>query len=204
MKFSLPSVKNERKLLIILFIVSFSITLASHFFITGHLPPVGDEFCYIFQSDVMAQGKLYETSPPCSAAFHSWSIINDGKWYSKVTAGWPLLLALGRFFHGEFIVNPLLSALSVVLLYLTGKLLLGTEGAFLSVFFAILSPLFFLLGGTYFPHNESHALPFYLYTAYLKVINILSILLCQLYLLYFLLLSAPVTACPYVPALFLL
>jgi len=153
MKFSLPSVKNERKLLIILFIVSFSITLASHFFITGHLPPVGDEFCYIFQSDVMAQGKLYETSPPCSAAFHSWSIINDGKWYSKVTAGWPLLLALGRFFHGEFIVNPLLSALSVVLLYLTGKLLLGTEGAFLSVFFAILSPLFFLLGGTYFPHN---------------------------------------------------
>ncbi|MEQ8225467.1 MAG: hypothetical protein ABRQ37_24320, partial [Candidatus Eremiobacterota bacterium] len=152
-KFSLPTVKNERKFLIILFIVSFSITLASHFFITGHLPPVGDEFCYIFQSDIMARGTLYETSPPCSDSFHSWSIINDGKWYSKVTAGWPLLLSFGRFFHAEFIINPLLSALSIIILYLTGKLLLGTEGAFISVSFAILSPLFFLLGGTYFPHN---------------------------------------------------
>jgi len=158
MKFSLPTVKNERKLLIILFIVSFSITLASHFFITGHLPPVGDEFCYIFQSDIMAHGKLYETSPPCSDSFHSWSIINDGKWYSKVTAGWPLLLSFGRFFHAEFIINPLLSALSIIILYLTGKLLLGAEGAFISVSFAILSPLFFLLGGTYFPHNASSCL----------------------------------------------
>ncbi len=158
MKFSLPTVKNQRKFLIILFLISFSITLASHFFITGHVPPVGDEFCYMFQSDVMAHGKLYETSPPWAASFHSWSIINDGKWYSKVTAGWPLLLSFGRFFHIEFIINPLLTALSIIILYLTGKLLLGTEGAFMSVNFALLSPLFFLLGGTYFPHNGASCL----------------------------------------------
>jgi 4-amino-4-deoxy-L-arabinose transferase-like glycosyltransferase len=153
MKLSLSFSEKEKYLPFILFIFSFFITLASHFFITGHLPPVGDEFCYVFQSDLMAQGKLYETSPPCSDSFHSWSIINDGKWYSKVTAGWPLLLAVGRFFHAEFIINPILSASSIVILYLTGKLLPGNEGAFISVSFALLSPLFFLLGGNYFPHN---------------------------------------------------
>ena len=146
---------NEKKFLLLLFIISFLLILGGHFFIIGHPHVVGDEFCYIFQSDLLASGKLYGSSPLYPDSFHSWSIINDGRWYSKTTTGWPFLLAFGRIIRMDFIINPFFSALSLVILYLLGKSLLGKTGGILAVFFALSSPLFFLLGGTYFPHNTA-------------------------------------------------
>lgn len=141
--------------LAILFIIVLSCCLGVHFAVVGHYPAMGDEFCYMFGADHLASGKLYVESPPMRDHFHSWSIINDGRWYSKVTIGWPLLLAAGRLANLEFLVNPILAATCVLLLFLIGNSLYGVEGGLLAAFWGLVTPFFIMMSGTYFPHTAT-------------------------------------------------
>ncbi len=146
---------NSRFFLAGLFFVSLILVMLGHFFILGHLPPAGDEFCYVFQGDLLAQGKLYAGSPEQADFFQSWSIVNDGRWYGKVTIGWPLLLAIGRFLQVDFLIAPICTAFSVVLLYLTGREIFGHHGGLIAAFLGMVTPFFMIAGGTYFPHQAT-------------------------------------------------
>lgn len=151
----LASRKARAVTLAALFVVTLAGCLAAHFAIVGHYPPMGDEFCYMFGADQLGSGHLYVDSPPLRDHFQSWSVINDGRWYSKVTVGWPLLLAAARPAHLEFLVNPLLAAACVILLFLTGELLFGAEAGLLAAGWGILTSFFVLMSGTYFPHTAA-------------------------------------------------
>lgn len=146
---------RQRGFLIGLFAVTFLAATAIHFLVIHGYPQISDEHSYIFQADLLASGKLYADSPPAPQFFQTLNVINDGKWYSRYTIGWPLLLATGRLAGMDFAVNAACAALSLVLLYLVGRRLLGPGGGALSVFFAGLSPFFLLPAGTYFPHTSS-------------------------------------------------
>lgn len=146
---------HQRRFLIGVFVATFVAVTAVHFFVIHGYPQVSDEHSYIFEADLLASGRLYAESPPAPQFFQTLNIINDGRWYSRYTIGWPLLLALGRLARIDFAVNAACAALSLVVLYLIGKRLLGPSGGALSVFFAGLSPFFLLPAGTYFPHTAS-------------------------------------------------
>ena len=150
---------NERRSRVLflsaLFLVALAACLTSHFAVIGSSPPVSDEFCYMFGADELASGKLTVESPPMRDHFQSWSIINDGRWYSKVTVGWPLLLALGRSVNLEFLINPILAAFCVVLLFLIGNSLFGAEAGLLAALWGLATPFFIMLSGTYFPHTAT-------------------------------------------------
>ena len=146
---------HQRRFLVAVFVVTFLVVTGIHFFVIHAYPQVSDEHSYVFQADLLASGKLYTESPPMPQFFQTMNIVNDGKWYSKYTVGWPLLLAPGRLARADFAVNAACAALSLVVLYLIGKQLLGPSGGALSVFFAGLSPFFLLPAGTYFPHTAS-------------------------------------------------
>lgn len=141
--------------LAVLFIVTLALSLAAHFTVVGHSPEMGDEFCYMFGADQLGSGKLYVESPPLKDHFQTWSIINDGRWYSKVTIGWPLLLAAGRPAHLEFLINPILAATCVVMLFLIGDLLFGVEAGLLAASWGLLTSFFIMMSGTYFPHTAT-------------------------------------------------
>jgi hypothetical protein len=141
--------------LTVLFFVALACCLGAHFAVVGHYPAMGDEFCYMFGADHLGSGKLYVESPPMRDHFQSWSIINDGRWYSKVTIGWPLLLAAGRLADLEFLVNPILAAFCVLLLFLIGHALYGAEGGLLAAFWGLITPFFIMMSGTYFPHTAT-------------------------------------------------
>lgn len=151
----LESRKARAVTLAVLFAVTLAACLAAHFAVVGHYPPMGDEFCYMFGADQLGSGRLYADSPPLRDHFQSWSVINDGRWYSKVTVGWPLLLAAARPAHLEFLVNPLLAAACVILLFLTGELLFGAEAGLLAAGWGVLTSFFILMSGTYFPHTAA-------------------------------------------------
>lgn len=136
-------------------VIALAGCLTAHFAVVGHNPEIGDEFCYMFGADQLASGKLYAASPHLRDPFQAWSVINDGKWYSKVTIGWPLLLAAGRAGHLEYLVNPILAALCVLILFLIGELLYGAEGGLLAAFWGLATPFFLLMSGTYFPHTAT-------------------------------------------------
>jgi tetratricopeptide (TPR) repeat protein len=138
-----------------LFGLTLAAGLAGHFLVIGHYPAVGDEFCYLFGADQLAAGKLTLESPPMRDHFQTWSIVNDGRWYSKVTVGWPLLLAAGRAVRLQVLLNPLLAALSVVLLFLIGEVLFGPEAGCLAALWGLVTPFVIILSGTLFPHSAN-------------------------------------------------
>jgi hypothetical protein len=138
-----------------LFVIALVGGLAAHLAVSGTYPPVSDEYCYMFGADELASGKLAVESPPMREHFQTWSIINDGRWYSKVTIGWPLLLALGKPANLEFLINPILAALCVMMLFLIGDLLHGVEAGLLAAFWGLVAPFVILLSGTYFPHTAT-------------------------------------------------
>ncbi len=139
-----------------LVVITLAGCLAAHFAIVGHYPAIGDEFCYLFGADQLASGKLYAASPPLRDPFQAWSVINDGKWYSKVTIGWPLLLAAGQ--AGPSRVprqSDPRGALGRPDLVLIGEFLYGAEGGLLAAFWGLATPFFIMMSGTYFPHTAT-------------------------------------------------
>jgi len=146
--------RNEKIFLFIIFFISFTGMIAVHFLVLNAYPAVTDEYSYVFQAKLLSQGRLYIEAPPFEDSFQEANIVcRDGKWYSKYTIGWPLLLAAGVIVRLDFIIAPLCSAFSLIFLYLTAKELSGESGGAMALFITILSPFFFLLGGSYFPHN---------------------------------------------------
>lgn len=135
-----------------IFVLTLLAGIAVRLTVTGNLPPVGDEFTYAFQANLFSSGRLHASSPPVADAFACWSIIHSPHWCAKVTPGWPLLLAPGLASGLEALVNPLLAAGAVVLLYRIGRRLAGAEGGMLAAGAAVLSPVFILQTGTLFPH----------------------------------------------------
>jgi hypothetical protein len=113
-----------------------------------------DEFSYLFQAKLLTGLKIFETAPPESDFFRTDNIIiKDGKWYSKYTIGFPFLLALGLFIRFPWIINPLITIVTLIFLYKFASRIFDVRVGIASVIIAILSPFFFFNGTAPFqPH----------------------------------------------------
>jgi hypothetical protein len=143
--------KPIKSLIIVLSFALVSI-VAIHFFILLNYPMITDEYSYLFQADLLTKGKLFALSPPQYQFFISDSIVCDGKWYSKYTLGWPIMLAFGKIINMDWLIGPLCGVFSLLFLYLITKKLFGTKAGFISIIFALFSPVFGLTTASYFPH----------------------------------------------------
>src|SRR5512134_909669 len=82
------------------------------------LPHLEDEMAYLFQARTLARGQAVIESPEPRRAF--WQpFVPDraGKRFGKYSLGWPLLLAPGAAIEQPWVVNALLSGLTVALVY---------------------------------------------------------------------------------------
>ena len=111
-----------------------------------------DEFSYLFQSHVLLKGKLFLDSPAPVDSFHFSNIINNGKWFSKYTVGFPLLLCMGVILKMPWIVNCVLGGLAVVMIFLAGREIYDEKTGLFAAILLILSPVFTLNGMALFPH----------------------------------------------------
>lgn len=111
-----------------------------------------DEFDYLFQARILLQGRLYLDSPPMPDFFSSVGVINDGRTYSGYQIGWPLLLAVGLLAHIPALVNPLLGALGLGLLYQLGRMLFDETVGVLGALLFMCSPFFVLNAASYSIH----------------------------------------------------
>lgn len=143
----------DRRFVFITAAATLILILVIHFRVLKGIPRVSDEFSYVFQSKILSSGKLYAESPPLPRYFRSDNIISDGKWYSKYTIGWPLILAVGQLLRVEFLVNPLIASFSIIFIFLISRELFGKNGAILASFLAVLSPYFVFTASSYFPHT---------------------------------------------------
>jgi 4-amino-4-deoxy-L-arabinose transferase-like glycosyltransferase len=132
----------------------FVLTNLLSYFLFDHIPHVHDEIDYLFQAKIFKLGRLSVPSPPAKEFFDFPHIINNGRWYSQYTPGYPFLLLLGFVMGAPWMLNPFLASCSIVLFYFLGKEIFNkTVGLFTSLLGAI-SIWFLLMSSTMMSHTS--------------------------------------------------
>jgi hypothetical protein len=112
---------------------AFAIALATgiwaHWTIQKGVPDVPDELGYLHQARTFADGFLAARSPPISE-FHyaSWAIHDGGSWYSVFPPGYGALLTVGVLAGVPWLVNPVLGALLVFVIWGIAREVFGGDG----------------------------------------------------------------------------
>ncbi len=112
----------KRKILF-LSLLSFLQFLLVHFVLLQGFANSGDEQAFLFQAGLFSRGQLYAEDPIYDRAnplnkYVAADAMDDvgGRRFSKYDPGWPALLSLGARLRVEWLVAPLLGALTVFLL----------------------------------------------------------------------------------------
>ncbi len=126
------------------------------------VPHVQDSVTYLFQAQTLARGRLYAPAPPlatanASAAFaQEFLLVRDGRWFGKYPPGYPAALAVGVRAGAPWLVNPLLAALTVALVFAQARRLGGRGApawpAALAVLLLATSPFFVVMSGSLMAH----------------------------------------------------
>ena len=127
--------------------------LTLHFVAYNHHPHIPDEVAYLFQARTFATGRVAVPNPPVPEAFGLYLFDSGAKgWFSPVPPGWPAALVPGVLISAPWLVNPVLTALNVMLLYLVLQPLYGRSVSRLATLLFAGSPWNLFLGMSYMPH----------------------------------------------------
>ena len=147
-----PAAIDRFSLLAAIWVLGLSAVLS--FVVYERHPHVQDEVIYLYQARYFANGEL---TAPAAAVHQAFSIYmipyEDDRWYSPFPPGWPAVLALGIRMGVPWLVNPVLAALSVLLLYLLLLELYSRFIARVAVLLVCASPWFVFMGMNYMSHT---------------------------------------------------
>jgi len=144
------------RLILLICILAFLATGAVAGFAFERLPHLEDEVAYLFQARTMALGRLTVPSPAYPASFWIPFVLDyQGRRFGKYPPGWPAVLALGERLGAAWLVNPLLAALSLYLVYRLGQALYDERTGLLAAALGMTSPLFLVLSGSFLSHLAS-------------------------------------------------
>ncbi|MGQ9678310.1 MAG: glycosyltransferase family 39 protein [bacterium] len=125
------------------------------YFVFEHLPHIQDSISQLFQARIFAQGKIHLPSPQFPDFFDYTHIINNGNWYSQYPWLHSFLLMLFVFLGIPWLLNPLLGALFILVLYHLGKELYDETTARIAVLLASFSPFIFNMSAEYMNHPSA-------------------------------------------------
>jgi hypothetical protein len=121
---------------IIVSTVFFIEALLVYFVLTQRYPISGDDYSYLYQAKLFANGELwaedplYDPSLPFYDCLETFCLRDDqGHRFSKYAPGWPIILAAGVKLHVPWLVDPLLGAILVFLMLDYANRRLGKEQA---------------------------------------------------------------------------
>ena len=143
----------ERRFLIGTCAAAFIIPLALRFALLHNAPLTDDESAYRFAAELLASGRLWVASPPMKLFFDQNFIINDGRMYPVYFLGWPALLVPGVWIGMPWIINPLLSALTVPPLYRVLRHFAGSSWARGGVLLFLSAPFIQVTAATELAHT---------------------------------------------------
>lgn len=122
-------------------------------FVFDRLPHVEDDVAFLFQAQTIAGGALLAKAPPEPDFFQiPFTLMRDGHWFGKYPPGYPLVLALGVLAGQPWLLNPVLGAVCIGLIYLLGQRLYGPGTGLVAAALAIGSPFFLLQAGSFMSH----------------------------------------------------
>jgi hypothetical protein len=117
-------------------------------------PHVQDEVLYLYQARAFSQGMLTTPAPAAPEGFYIYMIpFRSGDWYSPFPPGWPALLSIGVLLKVPWLVNPLLSAVNILLANLIFASLFPRRYARLATLGLAVSPWFLFMGMNFMSHS---------------------------------------------------
>lgn len=131
-------------------------------FVLLDFPNSGDEYVYLFQAATLSGGRLWHV--PADAASSgifttSYVAIETGRMFGTFPFGWPLALALAITAGVPvWLVNPLLGAGTLGLVWLLGTRLYGPRIGVIAAAVVAVSPFFAFNAASYFSHTFCGAL----------------------------------------------
>lgn len=122
-------------------------------FVYQRHPHLQDEVAYLFQARTFATGRVALPNPPVPGSFAMYLIETGASgWYSPVPPGLAAIFVPGVWIGAPWLVNPVLTGVNVLLVYLVLQPLYGRRIARLSTLLFALSPWNLFLGMSYMPH----------------------------------------------------
>jgi 4-amino-4-deoxy-L-arabinose transferase-like glycosyltransferase len=147
---------GPEKLIWLVCALGFLATAAVSLFAFERLAHLEDEVAYLFQARTMAMGHLTVPSPAEPGAFWTPFVLDhQGQRFGKYPPGWPAVLALGVLAGAPWLVNPLLAAVALYLVYRLGETLYDRWTGLLAATLGLASPLFLVLSGSFLSHLAS-------------------------------------------------
>jgi hypothetical protein len=156
----------KRKILL-LSLLSLLQFLLVHFVLIQQFANSGDEQAFLFQARLLSRGQLYVEDPIYDRAhplnkYVAADAMDDtgGRRFSKYDPGWPALLALGSAARVEWLVAPLLGALTVFLLLSYVSRRIGDEFVGATWWLVTLCSFFSFSAANYGNHTATMAVLF--------------------------------------------
>jgi 4-amino-4-deoxy-L-arabinose transferase-like glycosyltransferase len=147
---------GTRRLIWVVCALGFLATAAVASFGFERLPHLEDEVAYLFQAKTMALGRVTVPSPAEPGSFWTPFVLDyRGQRFGKYPPGWPAVLALGVLARAPWLVNPILAAIALYLVYRLGATLYDVRTGILAAALGLTSPLFLVLGGSLLSHLAS-------------------------------------------------
>jgi hypothetical protein len=118
-------------------------------------PNSGDEYNYLYEAWTLAAGRLWNVPQgPSYLLATNYVIQENSRVFSSFPFGWPLLLAMAmRAGIPAWLVNPILGAVTLGLIWALGaRLYSGRAGVAAAILFGV-SPFFLFNAASYFSHT---------------------------------------------------
>jgi 4-amino-4-deoxy-L-arabinose transferase-like glycosyltransferase len=132
-------------------LINLVLSLCVHWAVLKGFPNSGDEYSYLLGAELLASGRLSApASPEPRAAFKLNQTLNDDRFYSKYPPGWPAVLATGVRLGVPWLVNPLVGALTLLLLYRLASRHFSPRIAVYALVSLCASPYFVFMSASYF------------------------------------------------------
>jgi hypothetical protein len=122
------------------------------------VPHVPDEIIYLLHARYFAEGRLDIPLPPVPGGFDVDLLYYDTtRAFGTLPPGWPAVLAVGVKLGSPWLVNPVLTGVCVVLLYILARMIDGERTARLAALLFAASPWVLFLGMSLMTHTASLA-----------------------------------------------
>jgi hypothetical protein len=122
------------------------------------LPHVEDEVAYLLQAKMFAAGQLTAPAPPEALRpgleFYLMDVRGDS-WIATPPMGWPAILTLGVWAGAPWLLNPVLAALTLLILHSLVSRVWTREVAHLTTLLIAVSPWYLGTAGALMPHIAS-------------------------------------------------
>jgi 4-amino-4-deoxy-L-arabinose transferase-like glycosyltransferase len=137
----------------LLAVIAIAVSIWGAVDVLGGLPHQIDEVVYLLQARWLLDGDVAPESTAIQQHLRvPFTYLAGDRWVGHYPVGWPALLATGVATGLPELVNPLLSGVLVVLVFVLGRAIDDELTGLAAALIATGSPLIRLLGSSFFPH----------------------------------------------------